>query len=180
MRAELKGLLLEYIGDENKSDYTYEIMAEIAIIMATKMDTNHRDQFFEKFLTKFQNDIEYLKDETLYKILWSFIKADRLTVREDGYEWFRVRTAIQKRAKEMDPKVLTDILVLSTRAKDDEDTSKKNDFWDAVESTMIMKMNTMQLDDLINLMWSSNEIQKGSDLFRRELEKELTKRLLKI
>ena len=84
------------------------------------MDPKYRAEYFNNFLQKFQNDIEYLKEETLYKILWSFIKAERLVVREDAYDWFRIRQSIQKKAKDMSPKILTNILVLSTQAKDHE------------------------------------------------------------
>ena len=45
---------------------------------------------------------------------------------------------------------------------------------------MILKMANMDLEDLINLMWSAMEIERGSRSFQDELEKELTKRILKI
>lgn len=43
--------------------------------------------FFDKFLDKFIKDFGFLKEETMYKILWSFVKANRLVVREDAFEW---------------------------------------------------------------------------------------------
>lgn len=82
----------------------------------------------------------------------------------------------------MSPKVLTNILVLSTMAKD-EDSNKKGgalDIWDAVEPTLTMKIRDMDLEDLLNLMWSSIEIEKGSGAFSRELENEISKRILKV
>ena len=81
------------------------------------MDPKYQEMFFEKFMHKFLKDINFLKEETLYKILWSFIKAGRLTVKEDVYEWMQMRSAIKKRAKDLSPKYLTNILVLSTVAK---------------------------------------------------------------
>jgi hypothetical protein len=38
-------------------------------------------------MTAFVRNLPYLKEETLYQMLWSFVKADRLVVREDAYEW---------------------------------------------------------------------------------------------
>ena len=111
-------------------------MAELAIIYSTQMDDKYQQLFFDKFLDKFLGDINFLKEETLYKILWSFIKANRLVVREDAFEWHQVRQAIQKKAKDLSPKILTNILVLSTVAKDFEYEAKKEDgadFWDSLE-----------------------------------------------
>jgi hypothetical protein len=119
LQPGLKEQIIETMRDQRK-DYTYDLMAEIAVIFATKMDPKYRAEYFNNFLQKFQNDIEYLNEETLYKILWSFIKAERLVVREDAYDWFRIRQSIQKKAKDMSPKILTNILVLSTQAKDHE------------------------------------------------------------
>ena len=51
------------------------------------MDPKYQNMFFEKFMNKFLKDISFLKEETLYKILWSFVKAGRLTVKDDVYEW---------------------------------------------------------------------------------------------
>ena len=42
-------------------------------------------------MSKFSKEIQYLHEETLYKILWSFIKAGRLVVKEDVYEWMTVK-----------------------------------------------------------------------------------------
>lgn len=77
--------------------------------------------------------------------------------------------------------MLTNILVLSTVAKDVEavDTGEL-DFWDSLETHVILKMKEMELSDLINLMWSGMEINKGSRTFYSELEKEMTKRILKV
>jgi len=58
------------------------------------MDGKYQELFFDKFLDKFLRDLEHLNEETLYKILWSFIKAGRLVVREDAFEWLQTRQAI--------------------------------------------------------------------------------------
>jgi hypothetical protein len=56
----------------------------------------------------------------------------------------------------------------------------KMDFWDSMEPEMILKLRDTDLEDLINLMWSAIEINKGSRMFYEELEKEITKRILRI
>lgn len=82
----------------------------------------------------------------------------------------------------MSPKVLTNILVLATVAKDPEGAAKEAelDLWDSVENSVIVKMREMELGDLVNLMWSALEVKKGSRTFFSELEKELKKRILKV
>ena len=75
------------------------------------------------------------------------------------------------KAKSIGPKVLTDIVVLSTKEK------VENDFFDQLEPALILKMREMALDDLINLFWSSLQIKKGSHYFYEKLEQELGKRI---
>ena len=41
-------------------------MADLAVVYATKMDPVYQEQFFEKNMTGFAKNIEYLKEETLY------------------------------------------------------------------------------------------------------------------
>ena len=63
---------------------------------------------------------------------------------------------------------MTNILVLSTVAKDFEASAKAEhgvDFWDSMEPFVILKMKEMDLEDLINLMWSALEVEKGSATF---------------
>jgi len=43
------------------------------------MDETYKNKFFDLFMDKFLNDIEYLDDNNFYKILWSFIKAGRFS-----------------------------------------------------------------------------------------------------
>lgn len=85
--------MIEAIG-QNRSQYTFEIMADLSVIYASKMDAKYQELFFSKYMQHFVRNIQFLKEETLYQILWSFIKADRLIVREDAYEWSLVKTAI--------------------------------------------------------------------------------------
>jgi hypothetical protein len=41
-------------------------------------------------------------------------------------------------------------------------------------------MRQMELEDLINLLWTATEVGRGSNTFFQELEKELSKRMLMI
>lgn len=119
------------------------------------MDKTYKAEFFDKLMDKFVHDISYLKEETIYKILWSFLKADRLNVKEDSFEWFQVKGAIKQRANEFSAKTLSDIIILSTVAKE---KGKEDGFWDALEVDVILKMKEMKLGELTNLLWSAVEV----------------------
>ena len=72
---------------------------------------------------------------------------------------------------------------MSTKAKDYESSIKERDgadFWDQMESQVVMKMEKMNLEDLLGLLWSALEVEKGSATFFNELENQLNKRLLKV
>ena len=90
MRGELKEHVIENL-QQYQAEYTYELRAELAILFATKMDPKYRGMYFDKFMDRFVKDSPYLDEDTLYKILWAFIKANRLIVREDAFEWLQVR-----------------------------------------------------------------------------------------
>jgi hypothetical protein len=49
------------------------------------MDDKYKRMFFDRMMDKFVKDLLFLKDESLYKILWSMIKAERLVVKNDAY-----------------------------------------------------------------------------------------------
>jgi len=84
--------------DGNFTDYSPEMLAEIAIIYATKMQhTKLRDQFFDKLMPRFKQLMEYMEEGTVYKFMWSFVRAGRLVVEEDAFEWVHVRHILQKR-----------------------------------------------------------------------------------
>ena len=78
-----------------------------------------------------------------------------------------MKQGIAERSKELSAKVLTNILVLATVAKDPEGAAKdaELDLWDSVENSVIVKMREMELGDLVNLMWSALEVNKGSRTF---------------
>jgi len=118
-----------------------------------------------------------LKEETLYKLLWACVKSGELTVSENSSEWQGVKQIIISRSKELSPKVFADILVLSTLESKNETGQKAADLFSAVEADLIMSMKAMALDDLLNLMWSALEIDRGSQFFYQTLEAELAKRV---
>jgi len=78
MKEELKNSMLEFI-EENMTSFSYETLAELAVLHASKQDKIYRDLFFEKVRDKFIKDLQYLKDETAYKILWAMFKAEQVT-----------------------------------------------------------------------------------------------------
>lgn len=49
------------------------------------MDEKYKKMFFDRLIDKFIKDLPYLNEDTLYKILWSIIKAERLVVKNDAY-----------------------------------------------------------------------------------------------
>lgn len=69
--------MIDHVSD-NLSQLTYEVLAELAVIYATKMDKTYKSLFFEKTKEKFYKELKYLKEETLYKILWACVKAEEL------------------------------------------------------------------------------------------------------
>lgn len=78
MKEELKNGMLGFIED-NMTSFTFETLAELAVIHAAKQDKTYRNLFFEKVRDRFVKELQYLKDETAYKILWAMFKADQLT-----------------------------------------------------------------------------------------------------
>ena len=58
------------------------------------MDEKYKSMFFDKFIDKFVKDLEFLKEETLYKVLWSLVKAKRLVVKNDAFMWMMVREVL--------------------------------------------------------------------------------------
>ena len=69
--------MIEYIESE-LSRMTYEVTSELAVIYATQMDNTYKGLFFEKTIDKFLRELSYLKDDTLYKIVWSAIKSETI------------------------------------------------------------------------------------------------------
>lgn len=73
------------------NELTYEVLAELSIIYATKIDQVYKGLFFEKTKSKFLKELKYLKEETLYKILWSLVKSEELKIKDNSIEWQAVK-----------------------------------------------------------------------------------------
>jgi hypothetical protein len=120
MTDDLKEVMMEYIIN-NLSSFTYEVAAELAVIYAVKANDMYKKQFFDKTTEKFIKEMKYLKDETLYKILWSLFKSNSVKIHEQSNNWRLIKEAIVARTKELSPKTLCDIIVLSTTEKTGEE-----------------------------------------------------------
>jgi len=120
MSDNLKNTIISYVED-NVNQFTYDELADLSVVFATKMDPSFGSKFFKLFRDKFMKELQFLKDETMYKIVWSYVKAGALTVNEDNYEWMRVKDIVSDKVKQMDTEYLTNFLVLSTLAKNQED-----------------------------------------------------------
>ncbi len=80
----------------------------------------------------------------------------------------------------MDPKILANILVISTVGKDTtvgDGKETRLDLFQTLETDIILAMKTMLLSDLINLLWTAQEIGRGSPYFYDKLESEITLRI---
>lgn len=94
--------------------------------------------------------------------------------------WLRIRDLLTEKSQEMDPRILTNLLVLSTKVREfEQKTSNITDLWDSFEPRLVLKLDSMQLDDLVNLLWSSLRVNKGTRAFFDELEKAIRKRVYK-
>lgn len=165
MNENLNDTMVDYIYD-NLHDLSYEVTAELAVIYATRVDKTYRELFFSRVRNKFIKELKYLKEETLYKILWSLLKADQLKITDNSAEWCLIKDMIKLRSKELSPKVLSDIFLLSTmEGATRQDEQRSADLFSSLEADLILKMKAMSLDDLINLMWASLEIERGSTMF---------------
>lgn len=172
--------MLDYITYTNYSQLSYEIHAELAVLYATKVDETYRKQYFAKVKDHFLKELKHLKGETMYKIVWSLMRADELKIEKENFEWQQIKKIIIKRAKDLDTKLLTDILVMATKEKSEgafigEDM--KEDLFTQIEPTLIVKMSKMTLDELLNVLWAVVEVNRGTPLLYETIEEELTKRI---
>ena len=153
--------MIEHIDSETHT-FTYEILAELAVIYAMKMEKTYKNMFFNKMRSKFLKELEFLNDETLYKILWASFKAEALTISAKNEDWIAVKQVLVKKSKDISPKIMADILVIATKEEQDaiesRDGYKGADLFSQIEANIILKMKAMSLDDLINLMWSALEV----------------------
>lgn len=113
MHDTLKNGVIDYIKDE-MGNVTFETMSELAVIFAMKMDPTYKGMFFSHVVGKCMKELRHLKDETLYKIVWSLVKSQTVVVAAESVRWQTIKQNIKSRAKDLDPKVMADLLVLST------------------------------------------------------------------
>lgn len=156
---------------------TYETSSELAVIYASRMDETYKNLFFEKSSDKFLKELRYLKDETLYKIVWAMVKSRSVIIAAESARWTAVKAAISERAAEISPKVMSDLLVLSTMEAVASEAENPRDLFSQVEGELMKKMKLMALDDLINIMWTALKIDRGTKPFFERLERELVKRI---
>lgn len=67
--------------ERKTNEMNYEQLSDMAVIFASKVDEKYQDLFFKNFLNKFASNLEFIGEEALYKILWSFVKAGRLEIK---------------------------------------------------------------------------------------------------
>lgn len=101
----------------NASIMKLPILAEVAVIFASKVDKAISKRFFAVFKPKFLDNLEYIEPAILYKTLWSLIKSETLRVAETDIDWEKVQQAITKKVKDFDNQTLIDIIVMLTVAK---------------------------------------------------------------
>ena len=178
MHDSLKNGMIDYISDR-LGTLTYEVTAELAVIYALKMDDTYKGMFFKRMQDKFMKEMRYLKDETLYKIVWAMVKSESVTIAANSVEWNAIKASIGDRAAEISPKIMADLLVLSTLEASAEE-QQSDDLFSKVEGELMNKMKLMALDDLINLLWTALKIDRGSGMFFERLERELTRRIRSI
>jgi hypothetical protein len=76
MTDDLKQSLMLYITEEEITSLSYQVLAELAILYATKMDKVYANLFFDRTREKFLKELKFLDGATMYKILWAMIKAE--------------------------------------------------------------------------------------------------------
>ena len=176
MHETLKQGMIDHIGD-NLHNMTYETTSELAVVYATHMDDTYKGLFFEKTAEKFLKELRYLKDETLYKIVWAMVKSQSVVISADSARWRLIKDTVGDRGAEISPKVMADLLVLSTMESVASEAANPTDLFSKVENELMTKMKLMALEDLINLLWTALKINKGSSMFFEKLETELSKRI---
>ena len=88
-----------------------------------------------------------------------------------------IKDVIADRSAEISPKVMSDLLVLSTMESTFDESESPKDLFSRVEGDLMKKMRFLNLDDLINMLWTALKINKGSSMFYERLEEEISKRI---
>ena len=133
MHENLKNGMVEYIAD-NLSSLTFETTSELAVVFSTKMDETYKGLFFKNTKDKFMKELRYLNDETMYKIIWALIKSETMTVSAESLEWNLVKDVISEKAVDISPKIMSDLLVLSTMEQVASEAENPRDLFSKVEN----------------------------------------------
>ena len=72
---------------------------------------------------------------------------------------------------------MSDLLVLSSMEAGFDESESPKDLFSKVEADLMRKMKFLNLDDLINMLWTALKINKGSSMFYEKLEFEISKRI---
>ena len=111
---ELKDAMLEHIESE-QNEMDYHVLAEIAIIFATRFEEQYKRQFFVSTRTKFMSDMRYLSDDVLYKIIWAYVHSGYIAIEAGNPDWEMVKENLVNKCEECGPQVLADLIVLSSK-----------------------------------------------------------------
>ena len=143
INENLKHSMVTYIQD-NADSIHYVLHAELAVLFASKMDVTYRKLYFKHLKPKFLKELKHLDEETLYKIVWSLIKAEQLDMTDSDPQWQLIKDTLAHKSKELSPKILSDLILLSTKSD-----NKQFDLFSALENDIILKLRAMSLDELI-------------------------------
>ena len=128
--------MIDYI-ESRVSSMTYETTSELAVLYAMKMDETYKRMFFSKMQDKFLKELRFLKDETLYKIVWALVKSNSVSVSATSAGWNAIKEAVSDRADEISPKIMADLLVLSTMESHVDEAESHKDLFAKVEGDLM-------------------------------------------
>jgi predicted metal-dependent hydrolase len=75
MTHDLKEHISDYLK-ENVNNFNYNVLSELAVIYATKMDPTYKELFFKNMKEKFFRDLKFLDNDNFYKLIWSLVKSE--------------------------------------------------------------------------------------------------------
>ena len=82
-------------------------------------------------------ELRFLKDETLYKIVWALVKSNSVSVSATSAGWNAIKEAVSDRADEISPKIMADLLVLSTMESHVDEAESHKDLFAKVEGDLM-------------------------------------------
>jgi hypothetical protein len=73
-----------------------------------------------------------------------------------------MKQVLVSRCDKISPKIMADLILLSTAEERAAGWNDESDLFNKIEIEMVKKMVGMDLEELINLFWSSLEMKQGS------------------